>query len=49
MTYTLMKEGFPVSTLQDSLGGVWEREVLILGNALFTNPAKGNRISVPLR
>ena len=49
MTYTLVKEGFPVSTLRDSLGGTWEREVLIQGNAVFTNPANGNRIFVPLR
>ena len=49
MTYQLVKEGFPVSVLRDSLGGVWEREVLIQGNAVFTNPANGNRIFVPLR
>jgi hypothetical protein len=49
MTYTLVKEGFPVSTLRDSLGGIWEREVLIQGNAVFTNPVNGNRIVVPLR
>ena len=30
-------------------GGIWEREVLIQGNAVFTNPANGNRIFVPLR
>jgi hypothetical protein len=35
--------------LRDSLGGTWEREVLIQGNAVFTNPANGNRIFVPLR
>ncbi|TVS03963.1 MAG: hypothetical protein EA413_09705 [Cyanobium sp. PLM2.Bin73] len=27
----------------------WEREVLIQGNTVFTNPANGNRIFVPLR
>ena len=49
MTYRLVKEGFPVSTLRDSLGGIWEREVLIQGNAVFINRANGNRIVVPLR
>jgi len=49
MTYRLVKEGFPVSVLRDSLGGTWERQVLIQGNAVFTNPANGNRIFVPLR
>jgi len=49
MTYRLVEEGFPVSVLRDSLGGIWEREVLIQGNAVFTNPANGNRIFVPLR
>ena len=49
MTYRLVKEGFPVSTLRDSLGGIWEREVLVQGNAVVTNPANGNRIFVPLR
>ncbi|MCP9928799.1 hypothetical protein [Cyanobium sp. CH-040] len=48
-TYTLVKEGSPVSILRDSLGGIWEREALIQGNAVFTNPANGNRIFVPLR
>ncbi|MCS5699197.1 hypothetical protein NZK32_09120 [Cyanobium sp. FGCU-52] len=49
MTYRLVKEGFPLSTLRDSLGGIWEREVLVQGNAVFTNRANGNRIFVPLR
>jgi len=49
MTYRLVKQGFPLSTLRDSLGGIWEREVLIQGNAVFTNRANGNRIFVPLR
>ena len=49
MTYRLVKEGFPISTLRDSLGGLWEREILVQGNAVFTNPANGNRIVVPLR
>jgi hypothetical protein len=31
------------------LGGVWEREIYINGNAVFTNKANGNRIFVPLR
>ena len=49
MTYRLIKEGFPLSTLEDRLGGVWEREIYINGNAVFTNKANGNRIFVPLR
>jgi hypothetical protein len=49
MTNRLVEEGFPVSTLRDSLGGMWERRVLVQGNAIFTNPANGNRIFVPLR
>ncbi len=49
MTYRLVVEGFPRSTLRDALGGLWEREVLIQGNAVFTNKANGNRIVVPLR
>lgn len=49
MTYRMVKEGFPLSTLRDSLGGIWEREVLVQGNAVFTNRVNGNRIFVPLR
>ena len=49
MTYRVIEEGFPVSVLRDSLGGTWEREVFHQGNAVFTNPANGNRIFVPLR
>lgn len=49
MTYRLIKEGFPLSTLRDSLGGLWEREIYVQGNAVFTNKANGNRIFVPLR
>jgi hypothetical protein len=49
MTYRLVKPGFPFSTLRDSLGGLWEREVLIQGNAVFRNRANGNQIVVPLR
>ena len=49
MTYRLVKEDFPTSTLRDSLGGLWEREILVQGNAVFTNPSNGNRIVVPLR
>ena len=47
MTYRLVQDGFPISTLRDSLGGIWQREILIQGNAVFTNPANGNRIVVP--
>lgn len=49
MTYRLIKPGFPVSILRDTLGGRWQREVLPQGNAVFVNPANGNRILVPLR
>ncbi|NQV09724.1 MAG: hypothetical protein HQ527_00930 [Cyanobacteria bacterium] len=49
MTYRLVREGFPVSTLRDSLGGVWERQIFVQGNAVFTNTANSNRIFVPLR
>jgi hypothetical protein len=49
MTYWLIQEGFPFSTLRDSLGGLWEREIYVQGNAVFTNKANGNRIFVPLR
>lgn len=49
MTYRLIQEGFPLSTLRDSLGGLWEREIYVQGNAVFTNKANGNRIFVPLR
>jgi len=49
MTYRPVKQGFPMSTLRDSLGGLWQREVLVQGNAVFTNRANGNRIMVPLR
>ena len=49
MTYRLVREGFPRSSLRDSLGGLWEREVLVQGNAVFTHVENGNRIVVPLR
>jgi hypothetical protein len=49
MTYRLVKPGFPISILRDALGGRWEREILPQGNAVFVNPANGNRIVVPLR
>jgi hypothetical protein len=49
MTYAVVKEGFPRSILRDRLGGLWEREVLVQGNAVFTHTANGNRIVVPLR
>ncbi|MEA5473307.1 hypothetical protein VB716_03635 [Synechococcus sp. CCY9201] len=49
MTYRLIQEGFPLSTLRDSLGGLWVREIYVQGNAVFTNKANGNRIFVPLR
>ena len=48
MIYRMVREGFPFSTLRDSLGGVWERQILVQGNAVFTNKANGNRIVVPL-
>jgi len=49
MTYTLVREGVPRSTLRDSLGGLWQRELLVQGNAVFTHAQNGNRIMVPLR
>lgn len=49
MTYRVVKEGFPISTLRDRLGGLWEREILPQGHAVFTNRANGNRIVVPSR
>ena len=49
MTYTLVREGATRSTLRDSLGGLWQREVLVQGNAVFTHAQNGNRIVVPLR
>jgi hypothetical protein len=49
LTYRLIRAGFPISTLRDSLGGLWEREILPQGNAVFVNRANGNRIVVPLR
>lgn len=49
MTYRPVTTGFPLSTLRDSLGGLWQREILVQGNAVFTNTANGNRILVPLR
>jgi hypothetical protein len=49
MTYILVREGFPRSTLRDSLGGLWQREVLVQGNAVFSHAQNGNRITVPLR
>ena len=49
MTYRLIEEGFPLSLLRDSLGGDWQRQVLVQGNAVFTHAINGNRIAVPLR
>ena len=49
MTYRLVEKSFPLSTLRDFLGGVWERRILIQGNAVFTNMGNGNTILVPLR
>lgn len=49
MTFRPVKPGFPLSTLRDSGGALWQRQVLIQGNAVFTNRANGNRIVVPLR
>ena len=49
MTYQLVRGGFPRSQLRDVLGVLWEREVLIQGNAVFTDAVQGNRIVVPLR
>lgn len=50
MTYRLVKSGVPLSTLRVSLGGLWEREVLIQGNAVFrATQSNSNRIVVPPR
>jgi len=49
MTYPLLKEDVPFSTLRDTLGGLWERDIYLQGNAVFTNKANGNRVFVPLR
>jgi hypothetical protein len=49
MTYRQVKAGFPLSSLRDSLGGIWERQIFVQGNAVFTNKLNGNRIFVPLR
>jgi hypothetical protein len=49
MTDRLIAPGFPVSRLRDALGGLWTREILPQGNAVFLNPANGNRVVVPLR
>jgi hypothetical protein len=37
------------SRLRDNRGGVWQREILVQGNAVFTHSANENRIAVPLR
>ena len=49
MTWTLVREGVPHSTLRDSLGDLWQWEVLVQGNPVFTHAQNGNRITVPLR
>lgn len=49
MAYQLVKPGFPVSRLRDCSGHLWQREILIQGNAVFTNLANGQRFVVPLR
>ena len=49
MTYSPVQESFPRSTLRDPLGGLWQREVLAQGNAVFTHAQNGNRIMVPVR
>lgn len=35
--------------LKDTLGGLWQREILVQGNTLLTNLYNGNRIFIPLR
>ena len=49
MTYQLIREGFPLSLLRDRHGGLWQRELLVQGNGVYTNRANANRIVVPLR
>jgi hypothetical protein len=48
LSYLLMQEGFAVSMLWDSLGGIRERDVMVQANAVISNPANGNRVFVPL-
>lgn len=49
LTYRVVKPGFPVSRLYDRSGQLWQREILVQGNAVFTNLATGQRFVVPLR
>ena len=49
MTYQLVKPGFPRSRLRDRHGHLWQREILLQGNAVFTNLTNGQRFVVPLR
>jgi len=41
MTYRLIREGFPLSLLRDRYGGLWQREILGQGNAVYTNVLPG--------
>ena len=36
MTYRLIRAGFPLSLLRDRYGGLWQREILGQGNAVYT-------------
>lgn len=51
MTYKRLKSSSSEGDdlLQDTLGGIWRRQVLIQGNIVLTNINNGNRIYVPLR
>ncbi len=40
MTYRLVEEGFPVSVLRDSLGGTWERQILVSGQCRVHQPGE---------
>ena len=44
MTYRLIDEGFPVSLLRDRHGGLWQREILVQGNAVYTNVVLGKSV-----
>ena len=41
MTYRLIREGFPLSLLRDRYGGLWQRIILVQGNAVYTNVLPG--------
>ena len=44
MTYRLIREGFPLSLLRDRYGGLWQREILVQGNAIYTHVVQGKPV-----